>query len=153
MGVDLEPWFVPMKSVCNASEEARVLVLHDSYFSYKVNSLGAGWIAPIPLTLIIFSCTMEWMNHCVPFLFSWEMMVWSSNHRMVYCSLILDAISTKRRRCGDDKPSSCYFTQYPNSPFMTTIEFLIGSLFPLVVFQSWRMLRIVWSCDTSQTYL
>jgi hypothetical protein len=46
MGVDLEPWFVPMKFVCNASEDARVLVLHDSYSNYKVNSLGAGWIGP-----------------------------------------------------------------------------------------------------------
>jgi hypothetical protein len=46
MGVDLKLWFMPMKSICNASEDTRVLVLDDSYSSYKVNSLGAGWIGP-----------------------------------------------------------------------------------------------------------
>jgi hypothetical protein len=32
MGVDLEPWFMPMKSSCNASEDARALALHELLF-------------------------------------------------------------------------------------------------------------------------
>jgi hypothetical protein len=46
MGVDLEPWFVPMNYICNSTEDARVLAFHDSYSRYKVNSLGVGWIGP-----------------------------------------------------------------------------------------------------------
>jgi hypothetical protein len=36
--------------------------------------------------------------------------------------LVEDATYAKRRRCGEDKPSLCYFRQYPNTPLMTTMR-------------------------------
>jgi hypothetical protein len=32
MAVNLEPWLVPMKSICNASEDVGVLALRDLLF-------------------------------------------------------------------------------------------------------------------------
>jgi hypothetical protein len=69
MGVDLEPWFVPMKSVSNASEDARELALHDSYSRYKVNSLGAGWIGPHTTYPYYFLLYYGMSESCVPFTF------------------------------------------------------------------------------------
>jgi hypothetical protein len=43
LGINPEPRFVPIKSFCNACEDAREFCSAIRLFAYKVNSLGAGW--------------------------------------------------------------------------------------------------------------
>jgi hypothetical protein len=51
---------------------------------YKVNSLGADVLIPIPTTLIIGYCYVELVNQCVNFpLGSEETMTSSLDHRML----------------------------------------------------------------------
>jgi hypothetical protein len=67
MGDDFEPWFVPMKYVCKASEDTECLCCMIYYSNYKVNSLDAGWIGPhttYPYYLLLY---VGVANHCVPF--------------------------------------------------------------------------------------
>jgi hypothetical protein len=100
-----------------------VFVLDDSYSSYKVNSLSAGWIGPhttYPYYFLLYAGVIELLcafsflveiRHCEAQTIEWYVV-----------ALVVDATFAKCVRCGEDEPSSCYFTQYPNTSFMTTMR-------------------------------